>query len=464
MIDRQKAVHDILEAFEQTDQPPELLNKYDQLECLAAHHDRETFLLSSKSDGRLCVSKCYDRTLFDHAEGSDLLRGLKHEGLPELCDTFSSDSLLCIVREYIEGEPLSAYARENELTQGEIVDIMKKLADILIFLHSQEPPIIHRDIKPENVIIRPDGGVALIDFDIARTFKQEAEADTVFFGTKGYAPPEQYGFQQTDCRADIYSFGVLLRYLLTDSVRDNKKIRVYGPLQRIIDRCTAFAPKDRYASMGAVRRALEGANPLSQAVRIGTATLSGLLVVGLLAWGGWRLYRHFTYNPLADSSVIPRVMPDVERQAEAVAYMQVKFNTHIFDDTADYFTTGLLKDLLIEAYGMDEDYVRISSPLDPPQENPDHFLPWTLDDSQYVDRDFLAYFVTKVYWPEVVADWSKLRENPEEYPGMLVALDWCETYGILTGVNRPRNNSLGEAAIAFANADRVFTALQASGQ
>ena len=96
-----------------------------------------------------------------------------------------------------------------------MIRLCAKLAEILIYLHSRTPPVIHRDIKPENVIITEEKEPVLIDFDIARTFKTAEETDTVFFGTKGYAPPEQYGFAQTDCRSDIYAFGVLLRFLLT---------------------------------------------------------------------------------------------------------------------------------------------------------------------------------------------------------------------------------------------------------
>ena len=76
-------------------------------------------------------------------------------------------------------------------------------------------------------------------------------------------------------------------------------------------------------------------------------------------------------------------------------------------------------------FDMEEDYVRIPSPLEPPQENADHFLPWSLDDQQYIDRDYLAYFVTKAYWPEIVSDWSSLREDTGTYPGITVALTWC---------------------------------------
>ena len=72
----------------------------------------------------------------------------------------------------------------------------------------------------------------------------------------------------------------------------------------------------------------------------------------------------------------------------------------------------------------------------------------------------IFYMVTKIYWPDAVKDWSSLRDDNGEYPGSRVAEKWCKKYGILTGLNRPEDNSVGELAIVLANADRVYTAMQ----
>lgn len=460
MIDNKSVVQEIENLFSKAGYPAEFLADYDQLECLASHHGRETFLVSPKGTDELCVAKCYDSSLFSDQNTENILRNLHHEGIPVFCNSYRNDSMFIIVRSYIRGVPLSEYARDKDLSQEEIVCLCMKLADVLIYLHNQTPPVIHRDIKPENIIITEKGDVVLIDFDIARTFKTAEETDTVFFGTKGYAPPEQYGFTQTDCRSDIYSFGVLLRFLLTDSVRENKKIRLYRPLRNIIARCTAFDPEKRYPDMNQVKRALLSANPRSQALQIIRILICALAAVGVLSISGKLVYDRITYNPFTDGSVIPQVMPDEERQQDAVLYLQEQYGTHIFDDRTAHYTVGMLKDTLIELYGMNEDYVRIPSPLEPPQENESHFFPWSLNDAQYIDRDYLAYFVTKAYWPGIAGDWSSISGLPEEYPGITVSMKWCEDHGILTGVNRPRDVSCGEAAIAFANADKIYAILQ----
>ena len=61
----------------------------------------------------------------------------------------------------------------------------------------------------------PDGHIYLIDFGIARHFKPGQAKDTVYYGSMGYAPPEQYGRAQTTPRTDIYSLGATLYQLLS---------------------------------------------------------------------------------------------------------------------------------------------------------------------------------------------------------------------------------------------------------
>ena len=251
-----EAVRNIEELFAAAQYPIPFLEKYDQMECLASHRGLETFLVQDKNGKRLFVAKCYDKSVYTDAQETAILQSLHHKGLPAFADEFQNDRTLCIVREYIEGTPLNQYAVENELSQKQIVALCVDLCDILIYLHEQQPPVIHRDIKPQNLIIGKDGKPTLIDFDTARTFKIEADSDTQFFGTKGYAPPEQYGFTQTDCRADVYALGILLRFLCTGSTQESADSAAPASIQKIIAKCTAFSPKERFSSARAVQKAL----------------------------------------------------------------------------------------------------------------------------------------------------------------------------------------------------------------
>lgn len=233
--------------------PLDFLNEYDQIECLASSNGKETFLVKNKSNDTFAICKCFDKSKYLYSLDIDILKSLKHKGIPNIINNYESEKMLCIVREYVEGLTLDEYLKNNELTENEKIELCNKLADILIYLHNQDKPIIHRDIKPKNIVITANKEVYLIDYDIARILKEDSETDTVFFGTKGFAPPEQYGFKQTDQRTDIYAFGMLIKTLF-DKDNANKKI------QHIIDKCTAFSPADRYSNMYLVKQDLLGKN------------------------------------------------------------------------------------------------------------------------------------------------------------------------------------------------------------
>lgn len=135
--------------------------------------------------------------------------------------------------------------RDVRLSEKQCRVIVKELCDVLILLHGKG--IIHRDIKPSNILLAKDGHIRLIDFDAARIMKEDSEQDTMLLGTRGYVPPEQYGFSQTDERADIYALGVTIRQLLGDKA---EKFRY----RRILSKCTNLDPSKRYQSICQVRK------------------------------------------------------------------------------------------------------------------------------------------------------------------------------------------------------------------
>ncbi len=252
---------DFLSSFDDSRYPDGLLQNYQLLECLASKPTGETLLARQRQTGIYYVVKCYtDASLLSHTTESDLLKRLSHKGLPAFTEEFQNEQMLCVVREYAEGTPLDKMAKSNSLSQKQIISFGVQLCDILSYLHSQTPSVIHRDIKPQNIIVNDTGAIKLIDFGISRVYDEQSSNDTVFFGTQEFAPPEQYGFSQTDSRSDIFSLGVLLCWLLTGQTEVKKavsNIRIKR-LADIVKKCTAFAPKDRYSSAARVKDALTG--------------------------------------------------------------------------------------------------------------------------------------------------------------------------------------------------------------
>ncbi|MBQ7114189.1 MAG: protein kinase [Clostridia bacterium] len=138
---------------------------------------------------------------------------LSHPGLPGIHEIEQLDDYALIYYEYIPGCDLAAKLAASPCTPSEVLHYISQLCSILSLLHGEQPPIIHRDIKPSNNIIGYDGSLHLIDFGAARTYREGAPSDIHRIGTCGYAAPEQYGYNQSDARTDIYAVGVLLREL-----------------------------------------------------------------------------------------------------------------------------------------------------------------------------------------------------------------------------------------------------------
>lgn len=229
------------------------------------------------------------------------MKTLSHKGLPVFMDEFQNDDFVCIVREYVEGTPLDRYTDGRKLTHTQAVTLCIKLCDILIYLHGFAPPIIHRDVKPQNIIVRDNGEICLIDFDIARTYDAEAKTDTQFVGTRTYAPPEQYGFSQTDCRTDVYSLGVLLRFLLTGN-EDAKKSEIANKrLSRIVCRCTAFSPEERFPNAAAVKNALNNSDGHREKRMVHILCITAVVLLALcVGFTVGRYTKLFTSRPIVE--------------------------------------------------------------------------------------------------------------------------------------------------------------------
>ncbi len=188
---------------------------------------------------------------------ANLMKRLDHPALPRIVDIIDNGVTIYVVMDYIEGESLDKILNEYGAQPEErVVGWAKQLCDALSYLHSQKPPIIYRDMKPANVMLKPEGNIKIIDFGIAREYKEQNLADTTVLGTKGYAPPEQYS-GQTDARSDIFALGMTMHHLLTGV--DPRSGEAYAPVRQwnpelsegieiIIDRCVEPAAENRYQS------------------------------------------------------------------------------------------------------------------------------------------------------------------------------------------------------------------------
>ena len=186
---------------------------------------------------------------------ANLMKRLDHPALPRIVDIIDNGVTIYVVMDYIEGESLDKILNEyGAQPEDKVVAWAMQIADALSYLHAQKPPIIYRDMKPANVMLKPEGNIKIIDFGIAREYKEQNLADTTVLGTKGYAPPEQYS-GQTDPRSDIFALGMTMHHLLTGIDPRHGDgyvpVRQWNPevsegVEAIIDKCVQPASENRY--------------------------------------------------------------------------------------------------------------------------------------------------------------------------------------------------------------------------
>ncbi|NBH73276.1 Stk1 family PASTA domain-containing Ser/Thr kinase [Clostridiaceae bacterium] len=192
---------------------------------------------------------------------------LSHPNIVNVYDVIDEGKLHYIVMELIEGVTLKGYiARKEKLEAKESIGIAIQVAQGIAAAHEQG--IIHRDIKPQNVIISMDGKVKVTDFGIARGVSTQTLTSAAM-GSVHYISPEQARGGYSDNRSDIYSLGITMYEMLTGRVPYEGENTVaialahleeamvppseYNPgipvsLERIILKCTAKKPENRYGS------------------------------------------------------------------------------------------------------------------------------------------------------------------------------------------------------------------------
>ncbi|HZR43039.1 MAG TPA: protein kinase [Ktedonobacteraceae bacterium] len=214
-----------------------------------------------------------------------LLSKLRHPNLPRIHAHFTDPEHWYIVMDYIEGETLEdllARSPKGRLSVQQTARIGVALCEVLSYLHYQHPSIIFRDVKPGNIMHTFWEQLYLIDFGIARRYREGQMRDTGPLGSPGYAAPEQYGRLQSTPQTDIYGLGMTLQTLLTG--REPLEIRLQGTptdvhipqkLQALINQMIDPDPSRRPRGVGEVKRALQP-YALSSWYRQGIAFTSGL--------------------------------------------------------------------------------------------------------------------------------------------------------------------------------------------
>ncbi len=275
---------------------------------------------------------------------ANILKNVDHPVLPRIVDIINQEGVIYVVMDFIEGETISdRLKKEGAQPQELVIEWGLQLASALDYLHNMNPPVIYRDMKPSNVMIKPEGGVKLIDFGTAKEYDVENNADTTALGTRGYAAPEQFGdskgrgIYNTDERTDIYNLGATLYHIVTgmnpcEPPYEIRPIREWNPalssgLEKILLKCTQADPKDRYQNCSELMYALEHYNELDDAYRkknkhkmaafVSTAVLAVAAgITSLVGYSGLQKIKLDNYNTYIETGNNYRVEGNYVEAAE----------------------------------------------------------------------------------------------------------------------------------------------------
>ena len=238
------------------------------------------------------------------AQEAKAAAALNHPNIATIHEIGESDGVNFIAMEFIDGATLREKIHQEQTDLRKLLRYLQHVAEGLAKAHAAG--IVHRDLKPDNIMITRDGHAKILDFGLAKLIEQPPVSDSdssevatavmpqhsspgTVMGTVGYMSPEQAQgkTKEIDQRSDIFSFGCILFEAATgkkpfegESVIKSLHMVVYEPappiadfnpsapseLQRIVRRCLAKDPDERYQSIKEVaielkelRREIEGA-------------------------------------------------------------------------------------------------------------------------------------------------------------------------------------------------------------
>ena len=251
--------------------------KYLLHECVAQGGITEIWLATDEFENVVVVRRLRSSRL-KHSSAPKLFKaGLKvqrklapHPNIIRFINHGKAEGLPFMVLEYIQGADLKLVMSRKQDLIDNISDVLVQMADGLTHLHDRG--WIHLDYKPENVMVSLNGHASLLDFDTAQTLPRKPKKFPKITGTPTYMSPEQLQGKAIDHRADIYAWGVTAYELLThckpfagsnpDESRCNQlngefyvkpvhllNSEVPVALTRLIHKCFAYLPEDRFPNM-----------------------------------------------------------------------------------------------------------------------------------------------------------------------------------------------------------------------
>jgi serine/threonine-protein kinase len=247
---------------------------------------------------------------------------LNHPNILAVYDIGVHAGVPYIVSELLEGESLRSRLESGVSAPRKVIEYGCQIAAGLAAAHSKT--ILHRDLKPDNIFVTSEGRIKILDFGLAKLLQPSDEGSTgrihdtepgLIMGTVSYMSPEQVRGEPLDARSDIFSFGIILREMLTghrpfrratpadtmaailkEDPSGDFPATVSPELERIVSRCLEKSREARFQSARDLAFGLEflsrpgsAVQPVHQLARPGWSgqralpwSVAGALAIGLM--------------------------------------------------------------------------------------------------------------------------------------------------------------------------------------
>lgn len=224
-----------------------LLTTYHVASALSEKNGCRVLHVRHRASGKEMAVRLFSQPVAAYEE----LCAIRCENLPLIYDVIELSDGQAVLEEWINGATVADIMATERYRYKGVRRVLQGVCNALTVLH--ERGLVHRDIKPENVMVDTNGRVVLIDLNAARQTTLGGK-DTVVMGTVGYIAPEQLGISQSDPRTDVYAAGVLLNVMMTG--KHPSEQLAGGKVGRIVRKCTAVSPDERYQTAQKLAEAL----------------------------------------------------------------------------------------------------------------------------------------------------------------------------------------------------------------